>query len=73
MKYRAVGRRSDIGLVWAFCVINGYKVVRKAQSVFVWEAVFSAKAYNALLKKDWFLKTDVEVFKIKREKKDSQK
>lgn len=62
--YKAIGRDSDIHMVWAHCVNNGFKVVRRAQSAFVWEAVFSDKAYKELLKHDWFIKTDVEVFKI---------
>lgn len=68
-KYKLYGRGSEIGMVWNFCVANSYVVTRKAVDAFTWSAVVSELGYDALLRQDWFVKTDIECYQLNSENK----
>lgn len=65
IKYKAVGRSCDVRMVTNFLTNNGGKFQKQdIQDPFFDEIRFGEEEYQNLLKQDWFLKTDIEVYKV---------
>lgn len=65
-KYKAEGRLIDILLVNSFLKKNGFAVQREDidDIPFFARAYFNKDGFDFLLQQDWFLRTDLDVYKL---------
>lgn len=67
-KYYTIGRSGDTLMVANFLTKNGYKMFREyTDDPFTNKVSFEEDGYLALLKQDWFLKSELEIIKCNPE------
>lgn len=66
LEYKVEGRFFDVQLVKSFLTKNGYEVKREELSAnpFFACAYFNKEAFNILHQQEWFLRTDLDVYKL---------
>lgn len=64
-QYYALGSSRKLWMMVNFLKVNGYKFQEvNTQDPFVGKVFFGKAGYNALLKQDWWLKTDIEIYQV---------